>query len=201
MYAKVKNKNGEVYYSPVLVLAYDSWKSWAVVFDATLEKLVKIKLWSKNGLSFLFVDYNLENYEVVTENLKSVWKDKADLNRCKRGVFTDEQLEKAKNFIKNEKSSGFIEIKSDDDLKALLESAEYFHDGNLINIHAFGDFTEFTFYTWGSYVKIKVAGNIESDFDAYDELFDTSAKIENGKIRFDFDTFENDERHIYADKA
>ncbi len=201
MYAKVKNKNGKVYYSPVLALAYDSWKSWAVVFDETLEKLVKIKLWSKNGLSFLFVDYNLENYEVVTENLKSAWKDKADLNRCKRGVFTDEQLEKAKTFIKNEKSSGFIEIKSDDDLKALLESAEYFHDGNLINIHAFGDFTEFTFYTWGSYVKIKVAGNIESDFDAYDELLDTSAKIENGKICFDFNTFENDERHIYADKA
>ena len=87
MYAKVKNQNGEVYYSPVLVLSYDSWRSWAVVFDATLEKLVKIKLWSKNGLSFLFVDYNLENYEVVTENLKSVWKDKADLNRCKRGIF------------------------------------------------------------------------------------------------------------------
>lgn len=61
----------------------------------------------------MFVDYNLENYEVVTENLNSVWKDKADLKRCKRGVFTDEQLEKAKTFIKNEKSSGFIEIKSD----------------------------------------------------------------------------------------
>ncbi len=128
MYAKVLDKDGSVYYSPVLLLKYSGFSSWSIVFDKNLNNLIKIKFWIKNIPSIQIIDNDLSNYKIKTNNLKSIWNKKIDLFKCKHNIFSKRQIEEAKKFLKEKTFNEFTVLNNENDYNMLLDSAMGFHD-------------------------------------------------------------------------
>ena len=62
MYAKVLNKNGKIYFTPVLVLNYKGGSSWFVVFDETYTKLIKANYWNYSRQQIQLINNDLNGY-------------------------------------------------------------------------------------------------------------------------------------------
>ncbi len=205
MYAKVMNSDGRVYYSPVLLLKYSGWSSWGVVFDEALSKLVKIRYWTFTNhhefANILLVDYDSKGYSVFKESFKSIWKKKIDIFRCKIGKFTNEQIEYAKTFIRNEMPEEYTNIKSEENFQALYECAGTFHDGYLLDVNKTEKYDDFLFNTtWGNYISIRTSGNLDNSIYLFETINDCKTRLVNNKKRIDFSNmvaFENDEEKMY----
>ena len=60
-YGIIKNKDGSTYVSPIFALKYAGWKSEAIVFDETFEKIKKIKMWDSGFSGIHRIVFVLEN--------------------------------------------------------------------------------------------------------------------------------------------
>ena len=206
MYAKVITKNNRIYYSPVLVLKYCGWSSWAVVFDETFSKLIKISYWNKRpgrllGPNILLINYDSKKYSIFKDNLKSIWNKKIDLLRCKFGKFSNEMFEYAKKFIKKEIPNDFVEIITEDDLKALNDCSGGFHDGYLLETAKKEKYEEFLFNTtWGNHILIRTSNEVDNHIILHEIISYSKYKIVNDKKRIDFInmfSFENEEIEMH----
>ena len=209
MYAKIITKENNIYYSPVLLLKYRGLSSWAVIFDESFSKLIKISYWNKRkgkllGPNILLINYDSKEYNIFKNNLKSIWNKKIDLLRCKFGKFSNEMLEYAKQFIRKETPNDFVEIITEDDLKALDDCSGGFHDGYLLEITKKEEYEEFLFNTtWGNYISIRTSNEIDNHITLYETISDSKYKIINDIKRIDFINmvnFENEkiEMHLSA---
>jgi len=207
MYAKIINNENKIYYSPVLLLKYSGLSSWAVIFDESFSKLIKISYWNNKKLwkflnpNILLINYDSKDYPIFNEKLKAIWNKKRDLFRCKLGKFSEEQIEYAKQFIKKEEINQYINISSICDLKALQDAAGGFHDGYLLEINKSEEYEEFLFdTTWGNYISIRTSGKLDNHMFLYETISDSKVKIvdDNKKIEFiNMFNFENEEKDMY----
>lgn len=201
MYAKIINNENKIYYSPVLLLKHSGFSSWAVIFDESFSRLIKISLPYWNNLwNILLINYDSKNYPIFNEKLKSIWNKKLDLIRCKLGKFSEEQIEYAKQFIKKEEINQYIDISSICDLKALEDAAGGFHDGYLLEINKSEEYEEFLFdTTWGNYISIRTSGKLDNHMFLYDEINHSKLQIvdDNIKIEFIMFNFKTEEKDMY----
>lgn len=212
MYAKVITKNNKIYYSPVLVLKYWGRSSWAVVFDETLTKLIRIKYWSDYVFSKVkrpslqIVDYDSNNYCIFKDDIKSIWNKKIDLLKCNFGLFTKKHLEYAKRYLKKYESKNYTTVKNAKDLDNLRECAFDFHDGYLLMKTNKNEYEELLFNTtWGSYIKLRVSGNVDNTVDPLEIISDSTSKIENNRIQLNFNNmfdfeYEKNDMHLIVDR-
>ncbi len=206
MYAKIITRENEIYDSPVLLLKYGGFSSWAVVFDKSFSKLIKIPYWNKSfgrlvGPNIQLINYDSTNYKIFKGRYKSVWNKSFDLLRCKLGLFSKKQINYAKQFLQNEKIGQYIDINTSDDLEALSDCAGDFHDGYLLEVNKEEEHEEFLFdTTWGNYVSVRTSGKRDIHMFLYETISGCTGKIIDGIKRIDlinmFD-FESDEKDMY----
>ena len=207
MYAKIINNENKIYYSPVLLLKYSGFSSWAVIFDESFSRLIKKSYWNNKKFgkflspNILLINYDYKDYPIFNDKLKSIWNKKRDLLRCKFGRFSEEQIEYAKQFIKKEEIKQIVDVNSIDDLKALQDVAGGFHDGYLLEINKNEEYEEFLFdTTWGNYILIRTSGKLDNHMFLYETIGDSKVKIvdDNKKIEFiNMFDFENEEKDMY----
>ncbi len=186
MYAKVLNKNGKIYFTPVLVLNYKGWSSWFVVFDETYTKLIKANYWNYSRQQIQLIDNDLNGYRIIEKNLISIW-DSKKLKLCKKGKFNSILVEEAKKYIKNYNPQEYIDIKTESDCKLFNDASMGCHDGYVLCSKHIDDGQEFLINTtWGSYVRIKAVGNVETNLNDSMIFYEVNPSIDNGKTSIEF---------------
>lgn len=186
MYAKVLNENGKIYFTPVLVLNYKGWASWFVVFDETYSKLIKADYWNYSRQQIQLVDNDLNGYKIIEKNLISIW-DSKKLKLCKKGKFNSILVEEAKKYIKNYNPQEYIDIKTESDCKLFNDASMGCHDGYVLYSKHIDDGQEFLINTtWGSYIRIKAVGNVETNLNDSMIFYEVNPSIDNGKTSIEF---------------
>ena len=186
MYAKVLNKDGKLYYSPVLVLRYKGWSSWFVVFDDTYTKLIKTNYWKNDKQQIQLIDNDLSGYKIIENNLMSIWDFKT-LKLCKSRKFNNSLLEEAKKYIKNYYVKDYIDIKNEDDCKLFCDVSMGCHDGYILDLKQLEDEYELLINTtWGCYIRVKAVGHIKTNINDSMIFYDVNATIVDGKTSMKF---------------
>lgn len=186
MYAKVLNKDGKLYYSPVLVLRYKGWSSWFVVFDDTYTKLIKTNYWKYSTQQIQLIDNDVSGYKIIENDLMSIWDFKT-LKLCKSRKFNNSLLEEAKKYIKDYYVKDYIDIKNDDDCKLFCDVSMGCHDGYILDLKQLEDGCElFINTTWGCYIRVKAVGQVKTNINDSMIFDEVNATIADGKVSMKF---------------
>ena len=182
-YGIIKNKDGSTYVSPIFALKYAGWKSEAIVFDETFEKIKKIEMWNSGFSGIHRIVFVLENdfdtnggefagYDWVI-NDKALFK----ALRSKKGV-NIEYFPLFKNYCKEIQLPEFFEIKDDKDIAALEGVSFGFHDSLISEYVENGNSIVVRFDTnWGCYITATFEDVIEADFkEKVGQILDSEIK-------------------------
>ena len=169
-YGIIKNKDGSTYVSPIFALKYAGWKSEAIVFDETFEKIKKIKMWDSGFGGIHRIVFVLENdfdtsggefagYDWVI-NDKALFK----ALRSKKGAnIADFPL--FKDYCKDICVPDLFEIKDEKDIAALEDVSFGFHDSFIHEYEEKDGSIVIRFdTTWDCYITVTFDGVIEADF-------------------------------------
>ena len=169
-YGIIKKKDGSTYVSPIFALKYVGWKSEAIIFDETFERIIKIKVWN-SGFGGIHRDvFVLENdfdtssgdwagYDWVI-NDKALFK----VLRSKKGADIGD-FPLFKDYCKDICVPDLFEIKNEKDIAVLEDVAFGFHD-SLIREYVEKDGHVVIRFdtTWDCYITVTFDGVIEADF-------------------------------------
>ena len=182
-YGIIKNKDGSTYVSPIFALKYTGWKSEAIVFDETFEKIKKIKMWNSGFSGIHRIVFVLENdfdtsggdfagYDWVI-NDKALFK----ALRSKKGA-NIEDFPLFKEYCKDICVPDLFEIKDEKDIAALEDISFGFHD-SLIHEYEEKDGSIVIRFdtTWDCYITVTFDGVVEADFkEKVGQILDSEIK-------------------------
>ena len=182
-YGIIKTKSGGTYVSPIFALKYAGWKSEAIAFDETFEKIKRIKMWdsgfgrSHRGVFVLENDFDMDGrgwngYDWVI-NDKALFK----ALRSNQDV-NIEDFPLFKDYCKNICVPDFFEIKNERDIASLEEVAFGFHDSFICEYAEKENSIVIRFNTtWGCYITVTFDGVTEADFkEKVGEILDSEIK-------------------------
>ena len=182
-YGIVKSKNGGTYVSPIFALKYVGWKSEAIVFDETFEKIKKIKIWD-TGFGGIH-----RNVFVIENDFDTSGGDWAGYDwviddivlfkalRSKKGADI-EDFPLFKDYCKNISMPDLFEIKTEKDIAALEDVAFGFHDSFVREYVEKENGIVIRFdTTWDCYITVTFDGVIEVDFkEKVGQILDSEIK-------------------------
>ena len=187
-YGIIKNKDGSTYVSPIFALKYDGWKSEAIVFDKTFEKIQKINMWDSHLGGIHRIVFVLENdFDTSGGDFAGydwVINDKTLFNELhsKKGA-NIEDFPLFKDYCKDISVPDQFEIKNEKDIAALEHVAFGFHD-SLIREYVEKDNSIIICFdtTWDCYITVTFEGVTEADFEEkVGEILDSEIrKTEDG---------------------
>ena len=182
-YGIIKNKDGSTYVSPIFALKYAGWKSEAIVFDETFERIKKIKMWNSGFGGIHRIVFVLEN---DFDTSKGDWvgfdwviNDKALFKslRFKKSVDI-ESFPLFKNYCKEIHLPDQFEIKDEKDIAALEDVSFGFHDSFIRKYEENEDGIVIRFdTTWDCYITVTFDGVTEADFkEKVGQILDSKIK-------------------------
>ena len=182
-YGIIKNKGGGMYVSPIFALKYVGWKSEAIVFDETFEKIKKIKMWDTSFGGIHRIVFVLKNdFDTSGEDWAGydwVINDKALFKtlRSKKGADI-ETFPLFKDYCKEISIPDIFEIKNDKDIAALEGIAFGFHDSLIRGyVEKENDIVIRFDTTWDCYITVTFDGVIEADFkEQVGQILDSEIK-------------------------
>lgn len=168
-YGIIKKEDGSTYVSPIFALKYVGWKSEAIVFDETFQKIKKIKMWTglvrlQRSLFVLENDFDTSGRGFVGYDW--VINDKALFKalRSKKGADI-EKFPLFKEYCKEICIPAFFEVKNEQDIATLEDVAFAFHDSLICEYAEKDGNIEIRFdTTWGCYITVIFDGVTEADF-------------------------------------
>ena len=182
-YGIIKSKNGGTYFSPIFALKYVGWKSEAIVFDETFEKIIKIKMWKSSLGGIHRIIFVLENdhdtssgdwvgydWVINDKTLFKALRSKKGANIADFPVF--------KGYCNNIILPAQFEIKTEKDVAALEDVTFRFHDSVIDNYTENENNIVIRFNTnWDCYITVTFDGVTEADFkEKVGEIFDSEIK-------------------------
>ena len=182
-YGIIKNRSFGTYVSPIFALKYVGWKSEAIAFDETFEKIKKIKMWDSGfgGIHRkVFVldndfDTNSEDwagYDWVVSN-KALFKEL----RSKKGADI-EKFPLFKDYCKDISIPDLFEIKNEKDIASFESVSMGFHDSYILEYTEIDDRIIIRFdTTWDCYITVTFDGGTEADFkEKVGQILDSEIK-------------------------
>ena len=169
-YGIIKNKSGETYVSPIFALKYVGWKSEAIVFDETFDRVKKIKLWDTGfgGIhrNVFVIENDFDTSKGDWAGLDWVINDKAIFKalRSKKGA-SIEAFPLFKDYSNNIRLPDLFEIKNEKDIAALEDVTFGFHDSLIREYTEEKNNIVIRFdTTWDCYITVTFDGVTEADF-------------------------------------
>jgi len=182
-YGIIKNKDGSTYVSPIFALKYAGWKSEAIVFDETFEKIKKIEMWNSGFSGIHRIIFVLENdFDTSGGEFAGydwVINDKALLKalRSKKGASIKE-FPLFNDYCKNICLPDLFEIKNQKNIAELEDVAFRFHDSFIRKYTENGNNIVIRFdTTWDCYITVTFEEVSEADFkEKVGQILDSEIK-------------------------
>ena len=179
----VKSKSGEIYASPVFALKYAGWKSAAIVFNESFDKIKKIKMWNTG---FGGIRRNVFVIENDFDEGKGKWTGYDWVLRDKR-LFKAIRFKREasialfpsfQDYCKKISFPDYFELKTDRDVETLEEVSLGFHDALIEEYTENEDRISIRFdTTWDCLITVIFEGVIAADFkEKVGQIFDSEIK-------------------------
>lgn len=198
MIAKIRTEQNLVYYS--FVFAVDYRKKKAVVLNEKYNALIIISLYDKKERPYvLFTNCSTDGYKIKEEKYICYWNIEKSFSRF---ITNELCIKEAKEIQKKLSINRWISIENENDKKALLSSAMYFHDSYIVKKIEKDNSLEILFNTtWGSYILLKATGIIEYRFNDEQVYDDFKILISDNNVTINFNSmYDDNEDELKAEK-
>jgi hypothetical protein len=164
--------DGGVYTSPVFAVSIKRSGIKAVVFDDSFSALTVVEMYQGNQYNLFFMNCNTDGFSIREKKLKSYWNNRRIFRAVKKGAYTPQMLQDAKNILKETKIEDFTVIQSPADLEALNFTAGNFHDAYILGMMEKDGVLEILFDTsWGSFILLRCKGVTVNELEKVESMF------------------------------
>ena len=182
-YGIIKKQNGGTYVSPIFALKYDGWKSEAIVFDESFDKILKMEIWdsARSGIhrKLFVIENSYDTSKGDWAGFDWVINDKTLFETlCSKKEASIDEFPAFKDYCKEISFPDIFEIKNEKDIAALEDVSFGFHD-SIIREYTENENNIVVRFdtTWDCYITVTFEDVVEADFkEKVGEILDSEIR-------------------------